>query len=201
MTDLQEMWEQRARARGHLGVVPSGWDDEKHDLETQRAWKRIGHHVLHRGMPGALALDFGCGAGRFTRLLNAHHATTGTDRSVVMGAQYAERVPHRPFLLIEDGKIPAPSDTFGVLWTFTVLQHVPDAEFAATIAEIRRVLSPGALVVMTENTHENPNRVSRSGHMTFRDRAEYLTAFPGVLLMDTFDIVGERHDVFVGELA
>ena len=54
-------------------------------------------------------------------------------------------------LPLEDGSLDA-------LWTCTVLQHVPDDSYAWTCAELRRVLKPGALVLLFENTHRYPQR-------------------------------------------
>jgi len=191
---MKTLWDQRASARGHLGVVPATWNQDRYDRETADWWARLSGFLLPAG--NGRILDYGCGTGRFTRLLNEHFDAHGVDQSPEM----LRRATGASFAQLEDGRIPAPDDYFDVLWTCTVLQHVPDAELPAVAEEIRRVLRPGALVLLCENTHGHSFRVSGSGHMIFRNPGEYASLFPGIVVVDEFIAESERHTVLRGYL-
>ncbi len=45
-------------------------------------------------------------------------------------------------------RLPFADDAFGALWTMSTLMHVPDAAIAGALAELRRVLAPGALAAI-----------------------------------------------------
>jgi ubiquinone/menaquinone biosynthesis C-methylase UbiE len=98
------------------------------------------------------------------------------------------------------GRLPFAAASFDLLWTCTVLQHIPEAAFALVVSELRRVLRPGAALLLCENTNPGP-RTSRSGHVVFRSPDEYVLAFPGLSVAGTFTSDGERHTIFSGRLA
>ena len=130
-------------------------------------------------------------------MLDEHFEAHGVDQSSEMlrlasGARYDQIGPGE--------RIPAPDDYFDILWTCTVLQHVPDTQLKAVAAEIRRVLRPGATVLLCENTHEHPFRASGSGHMVFRRPEEYVVLFSGITVVDTFIAEDERHTILLGDL-
>lgn len=196
---MRTLWDRRAAARAHMGVVPTTWNQDRYDRETIGWWTHLSAHLLSQDLPAtSRLLDYGCGTGRFTRRLKEHFEAHGVDQSREMlkhasGARFD--------LLGDGGRIPAPDDYFDILWTCTVLQHIPDDEIQAVAAEIRRVLRPGATVLLCENTHEHPFRASGSGHMVFRRPAEYVALFPGIEVVDGFVAEGEQHTILLGEVS
>ncbi len=48
--------------------------------------------------------------------------------------------------------LPAPDASAELVMTFTVLQHMPDAQAEAVIREMARVLAPGGHVLVVEET-------------------------------------------------
>lgn len=111
-------------------------------------------HLRDHLPPTGRVLDLGCGAGRWFEELSA-----GGAREVV-GADVAEaaldrargRHPgvelHRvPF----EGPLPFPRDGFDAIWCAETLEHVADTE--GFLSEARRVLRPGAPLVLTVPDH------------------------------------------------
>jgi ubiquinone/menaquinone biosynthesis C-methylase UbiE len=88
-------------------------------------------------MDGARVLEIGCGNGNGLRVL---HEQFGAAAVIAAGAV------HLPF----------PDATFDAVFDFGVLHHVPN--WQAAVAEIRRVLRPGAPFLFEEVTRTALNR-------------------------------------------
>lgn len=101
------------------------------------------------GQPGH-HLDLGCGAGEFLTVL---HATTqlqctGADPHAGYLAQVRKASPDIPVHHIPvDGELCFRAGEFTSVSVLDVLEHVPDE--ARVLAEIRRVLAPGGLLIVT----------------------------------------------------
>lgn len=214
-----KMWDDRARRMGAAAVGHVAWSADEFDASTRDWWRDIisaassalypkpaSHDVLGH------VLDYGCGIGRFSqRWATMSTPITGVDVSRKMLQMAAERVemyaethgePHGlQFKLIQPGKpIPLEDNSVGTVFTSTVLQHIPDTEFDAVVAELRRVLKPGGLVVIFENIHTYPARTSTSGHVVFRAPKEYEAAFPGIIARSQRVVKGEAHCTFSGRV-
>jgi SAM-dependent methyltransferase len=88
-------------------------------------------------------LEIGCGRGAFQDLVRDY---TGLDIS----AQVARYV-HKPFVCADATDLPFPDNEFDVIWSITVLEHVPQPELA--LQEMCRVLRPGGLVLLAPAWH------------------------------------------------
>ena len=77
--------------------------------------------------------------------------------------------------------LPFPDETFELVVTWTVLQHIRPERIADSCAEIRRVLSPGATVLLCEET-KDPDE--SSGHTWHRRVEEYERLFAPLQLVD-----------------
>jgi SAM-dependent methyltransferase len=105
------------------------------------------------------ALDFGCGAGRLTGALATHFAAvTGVDISAPMldQARALHAGNERCRFVHNDG--PAlrmlASDSFDLVYSSLVLQHMPTGLAGGYLAEFLRVLRPGgAIAVLVPETH------------------------------------------------
>jgi ubiquinone/menaquinone biosynthesis C-methylase UbiE len=92
-------------------------------------------------------LDYGCGQGRLVKMLRDQHIDCyGCDVFVNVGK------PTREYLLegssfgsvimdMPDGRIPFPDESFDVIVSNQVIEHVQDIE--STLAELQRVAKPG----------------------------------------------------------
>jgi ubiquinone/menaquinone biosynthesis C-methylase UbiE len=144
-----------------------------------------------------IALDFGCGPGRFTgRLAEAIHGRAiGVDpiRTLI------ELAPRRPDVdyLVSDGRgIPLTDASVDVAWVCLVLGGLPDAQLPETISELRRVLRPGGLLFLVENTSAKED----FPHWTFRSVRAYrrLLPFAPLAHLHDYDDLGERISILAG---
>jgi SAM-dependent methyltransferase len=105
------------------------------------------------------ALDFGCGAGRLTAALAAHFtAVTGVDISPSMLAE--ARAMHagndRCRFVHNDspGLSAFPNESFDLVYSSLVLQHMPTDLAGGYLAEFIRLLRPGgAIVILVPEAH------------------------------------------------
>ena len=98
------------------------------------------------------ALDFGCGIGRLTLALTDHFdEVRGIDiaESMIARARQRNRVPAR--CQFEVNRQPHlrrfAGDTFDLVYSHLVLQHIPPRLMRRYIPELARVLSPGGVLV------------------------------------------------------
>jgi SAM-dependent methyltransferase len=122
-------------------------------------------YVRRRALPDAAVLDFGCGDGAAVALLlEAGFDAFGVDVRWP-GADYgnleaSELGKSGRLRYYENGeRLPFDDDTFDVIFSDQVLEHVPDLE--AAIDELERIARPGAVMY-----HQFPSRaVWRDGHI------------------------------------
>ena len=202
--DWIKEWNERAARFGERAVAHVGWSEAQYREATGQWWRLLSDLLSERRQQtDRHLLDFGCGAARFSaRLADLGFLVEAVDISEEMlelararcsqGVTFHRIVPDRP--------LPFSDGTLDVLWSCTVLQHVPDHAFQRLCHELRRVLRGNALVVMLENTHELHQRTSGSGHVVFRKPEEYLREFPGIDEVQQFWVEGERHSLFTGRL-
>jgi len=117
--------------------------------------------VLHERLPhGARLLELGCGAGvPMTRALTAAFDVTAIDISANQIALARANAPRARLARADMTRLPVADTTFDALAAFYSTTHVPRAQHRALLAEIHRVLRPGALVVLTMGARDNPDDV------------------------------------------
>jgi ubiquinone/menaquinone biosynthesis C-methylase UbiE len=153
-----------------------------------------------------IALDFGCGYGRWTPMLaEAVGNAIGVDPTSALLAHAEERKPDGvTYARYQHGQIPAPDQAFDVIWACMVLSTVlTHGMFVATLHELRRVAKPGALVCLIDNTSLVDGRPVRSKYSISRTIEEYHAAFaPWVDLSVQGDYIdfGEINTVFTGRV-
>lgn len=201
----KRFWNDRAQ---ELGIRSAGyfkWGEGEFNQFTEQLWSKL-IIVLNRYLRSEdkKVIDFGCGAGRFSqRLADFGFDVFGIDISSEMLELARQHLCSTTcqFVMIEPyNTLPFRTGSFDILWSSTVLQHVPDAAFKTVVNELHRILIPDGLIILLENTHQYINRTSKSGHVIFRHPKEYVNAFPGVRTVNHIKIAGEMHTVFVGRL-
>jgi len=192
-------WEWRARRHGALAVLHLGHAERELGSVTRAQADRI-LPVLRARLHGdeRLALDFGCGSGRFTGLLAA--AIGGRALGVDPVAALLELAPAEPpaeFQLLREGRIPLDDAAADVVFVCLVLGGITDdAELAATAAEIARVLHPRGLLLLVENTAARAD----PPHWRYRSAARYAALFPGIGLESAggYEDLGEPIEILAG---
>ncbi len=106
--------------------------------------------LKRRSWAPATILDYGCGEGRYVGELRKqfpHADICGCDISDI-GLDIARREnPDSTFIQMSDETIDHAPDSFDLVISVEVLEHVADVE--KSIAEIAKVLKPGGLAIIT----------------------------------------------------
>ena len=103
---------------------------------------------------GAAVLEVGCGTGAFAERLAAENpdaTIVATDQSERFVELTAARGVEARVADVQD--LPFPDDSFDVVAAMWMLYHVPDLDRG--LAELRRVLRPGGLLVAVTNGNEH----------------------------------------------
>jgi SAM-dependent methyltransferase len=152
-------------------------------------------------------LDFGCGWGRWTPVLAdaTGCGVLGVDLTAPLidyarGHRAHERV--RYDTILDDGTIPLSTCGADVIFAFTVLSAITQpAMLDFVLAEWARVLRPGGLVWLVDNTSKVNGKPVRSPDSISRTKEEYVQLFSGwVDLAPVLDLegMGEIDTRFVG---
>ena len=155
--DMQRGWNARAVRNPFFYVETTHWDgDIGRFFELGEASaRRLIDPVLQRRAPARdLALDLGCGLGRFSRALARRFSS-------VMAVDVSDRMIAEAKRLQSDGEfknitfeksdgviLPAAKNAVDFVWSYEVFQHIPTRQsIAANLDEIARVLRPGGIAM------------------------------------------------------
>lgn len=137
------------------------------------------------------ACEVGSGFGRMTPVLTEFaEVVAGFEREPHFVAEAQPLFPDITFHQVASlESLPAPDHRFAIVLTFTVLQHLTDTVLHGVAREIHRVLRPGGVLVMceeTDNDHVDGTVNDPNGMCTIgRSVAAYHALFPGYLLRAT----------------
>lgn len=198
-----EYWERRARVLGAGAVLNIGWLDRGVDEVTaaQEGQLLPRFTALLDGSERTV-LDFGCGTGRFTRKLAqlVEGRALGVDVSETLLA-IASRAPSSnvSYAVIRGGVIPLADESMDVVWINVVLGGIVDEnELLRAVAEIARVLRPGGLLFLVENTTDRGG----ARHWSPRPVAVYRQLFPfAIEVIGTLHELDEEVTIFAGRKA
>lgn len=114
-----------------------------------RVGRGVGEAILHAAPPHGNWLDFGCGSGRVARHLGAIDAITLTgvdvDRRAVSWCMQHLRGDFR--VIAPDPPLPFADGSFDVICAVSVFTHLDEAAQLRWLAELRRVLREGGMLV------------------------------------------------------
>ena len=135
----------------------------RHNYEVRRIHREL------RDVHVARSLEIGCGFGRLSMTISEHSDEhTAVDINDVVLQTARATYPSVNFRHGGTDALPFPAETFGLVVTWTVLQHIRPEKIDGASAELRRVLAPGATVLLCEETR-NPDA---SGGHTWHRRVE-----------------------------
>jgi SAM-dependent methyltransferase len=95
-------------------------------------------------------LDFGCGEGRYLEVVHRHFPDAqlvGCDISKVALEHARRNRPSADYVLMDEGRLPAPDGSFDLILSVEVLEHVADVGLATR--ELARLLAPNGHLVVT----------------------------------------------------
>jgi SAM-dependent methyltransferase len=172
-------WERRARSMGARAVVNAGATDEQLAEITKRQRETL-FPILAGMLNGdeRLALDFGCGPGRFTAELAELISGRAVGVDPVAGLlDLAPRDRAVEYRLLSDGRIPIGDAEADVAWVCLVLGGITDpASLAGSVAELERVLRPNGVLLLAECTNPKPDLA----YWHYRPVDEYVGMFASV---------------------
>lgn len=100
--------------------------------------------------PGGRVLDAGCGAGwPISALLAERFVVSGIDLSTGQLRLATANVPDAGFAAADLRALPFIDATFAAIVSTYALIHVPREDHATVLAEMRRILQPAALLLVT----------------------------------------------------
>jgi ubiquinone/menaquinone biosynthesis C-methylase UbiE len=128
-------------------------------------------------LPGMTVVDIGAGTGVFATAFSDWFGlrVLAVEPSAAMRAQ----IPRRPGIEVREGDASAirlPDGSADGVWLSLVIHHIPDLEAAAR--EIRRVLRPGAPVLIRQGFPGRPDRVEL--HRWFPEVTRTVDTYPTV---------------------
>ena len=114
--------------------------------------------AAHFGDPRRVSfLDVGCGNGLTDELIAARvGSVSGVDLSARLIEEASNRNPGVAYRFYDGGALPYEEATFDIVFAICVLHHVPPPDWAAFVAELKRVTRPGGLAVLIEHNPRNP---------------------------------------------
>jgi SAM-dependent methyltransferase len=146
------------------------WLNQYHARTQTSVFQKL-LRVVERPTPRGHALDVGCGAGRWSRLLRDHgFAVTGVDVQDVLLEANRVRFPDIEFIVSSIQEFDSET-RFNLLSSVTVLQHLPFEEQEVAIRNLRRLANPGAHFIALENIRH------QSAHMFTRSRRGWIDLF------------------------
>jgi SAM-dependent methyltransferase len=189
-------WEQRAQQHGARSVLDIRHSEEEVTAVTD--WqKSILFPHLQRKLRGdeRLVLDFGCGPGRFTVGLAELARCRGLGVDPIQSLlDLAPAHPAVEYRRLEEGRIPVEDHVVDVVWICLVLGTITEEKsLRASVAEIERVLRPGGILFLVENTARKKDRP----HFRYRSIAEYRSLFPSSHLEHLGDYYDKKERISI----
>ena len=126
----------------------------------------------HLSLEGKSVLDWGCGPGRIIRHLPevTHRQCLffGTDYNPDAVSWCNENLPGVRFTLNSlEARLPYPDHAMDVIYGISIFTHLSEASHNAWIAELRRVLRPGGVLLLTTQGEPFKSKLTRKEKSRF----------------------------------
>ena len=114
--------------------------------------KLVADFVERYGLKDKKVLEVGAGSGQLQDIV--------ADYTALEISRSARRFFHKPFVEASATNMPFPDNTFDAIWSFRVLEHIPNPERA--LLEMRRVVKPGGYILL--HVANDVDRYAAQGH-------------------------------------
>ncbi len=124
------------------------------------------------GAPPDAWLDFGCGCGRLARPLlesGVPRSYDGVDVDARQVGWAARHLPGRFRVMRPEPPLDFPAGSFDVVLAVSIFTHLSEAGQFAWLAEVRRLLKPGGLLVATTHSESIASTCASAGAAALRD--------------------------------
>lgn len=108
------------------------------DAHSHPFYEQLNHFITTYGLQDQRCLEVGCGRGAFQNMVENY---TGIDIT-----ESVRRFHTKSFVQTSATSLPFEDNHFDAIWSYAVLEHIPNPELALT--EMRRVLRPGGLLLL-----------------------------------------------------
>ena len=199
--ETQAFWESRVSRYGRRAAIHLGHAEAEFDEVTAQQSRDL-LPLLARLLDGTerTVVDFGCGPGRFTASLAQLVKGRAIGVDVVPAfLQMAPRAPNIEYRIMRGADTGLPTGVADVVWVCLVLGGLKNRGLRRTVEEISRLLRPGGLMFLVENTTDGLG----PPHWTFRSVDDYRAMFPQIALEAYGDLtdLGERNSILAGRSA
>ena len=198
--DTKKYWHERVKKHGKRSVYNMRHQNNELN-QIDLVQKEIYLNVLKKYLTNSesIALDFGCGPGRFSGMLadivNSKVYAVDPIEDLLKLAPKHSKVLYQK---LENNSLNIPDKSVDIIFVSLVLGGiVNDMDLQATINEFKRVAKDDALFFIVENTAKHPN----SGYWHYRSYDEYkkLFNFLNLNLETTYTDCGEEISIMVGK--
>jgi SAM-dependent methyltransferase len=173
-----------------LRLLVAGTDDPVWFVEAgQRAAASLAELLRNHDVPldsDSRVLDFGCGCGRVIRHLRHLSADLHGCDSNPVAVEWCDR--HLPFARFRVNALETPLDydtgSFDLVYALSVFTHLPQRLQWFWMCELRRVLKPGGVLLLSLHGDALRGRLTRS------ERTDYRA---GRLVVRGADLIGTNH--------
>lgn len=197
-----EYWQNRAKNYGKHSVYNMAHSlDElaSVDKKQEQIYQSVlDKHLCDMGGGHLMALDFGCGVGRFEPMLaKLAHKVYAIDPIATL-IELAPKLENVEYLLLDENeKIALPDDSVNLIFVSLALGGiVSQTQLQTAVDELKRVAKPNALFFIVENTAKLKN----SNYWHYRSAEFYMDLFKPINLRleTTYDDANEEISVMCG---
>lgn len=197
---LIDYWEDRVKTYGGKAVYNLGHNNVELDEVTTKQIDII-FPLLKKKLNGneKVALDFGCGIGRFSKSL----ADLVSDKVIGLDPIQAllDLAPENnkvEYFVYQEGKLNVIDKKIDILFICLVLGGIKEYRIYKLLKEFKRILSPSATVCIIENI----SKIEQSNAYWFcrsKNWYENKFAFLDLKLVYTYEDLGEEIGIFMGK--
>ena len=197
-------WRKRVQSYGVRSVLNLSHGQGEYEQVTLMQIREL-FPVLRSLLNGSeqVGLDFGAGSGRFSvqlaDLINGRIIAVDPMEGLLQAAPKSPNVEYR---VLDKDRIPLDDASVDLTWVCLVLGGIHERALPGWVREIKRVLRPGGLAFITENTSNKPSGT----YWSFRCIDAYRRLFgevAGISLVHVHDYIdtNERISTMAGRRA